>query len=245
MTQNVLLTGFEPFDKDPLNPSWEVARALDGWQPATPASAGGACTVRAVQLPCVFGDAIARLEQAVAQWQPTLVICLGLAGGRTEITPERVAINVDDARIPDNAGRQPVDTAVHAGGPAAYFSTLPIKAMVRDMRAQGVPAAVSNTAGTSVCNHIFYALMHHLATRAGGASGAISGAAPGTAAGGAAGSGAVRGGFIHVPTLPELAALHPGMPSMALATQVRGLQVAIETALAVQADVREVGGALH
>lgn len=219
---NVLLTGFEPFDKDPLNPSWEVARALDGWQPAAP---GGACTVRAVQLPCVFGDAIARLRQAVAQWQPTLVICLGLAGGRTEITPERVAINVDDARIPDNAGRQPVDTAVHPDGPAAYFSTLPIKAMVRDMRAQGVPAAVSNTAGTFVCNHIFYALMHHLATQGGGA--------------------AVRGGFIHVPTLPELAALHPGMPSMALATQVRGLQVAIETVLAVQADVREVGGALH
>jgi pyroglutamyl-peptidase len=203
-----------------------VARALDGWQPA---AKGGACTVRAVQLPCVFGDAIARLEQAMAQWQPTLVICLGLAGGRTEITPERVAINVDDARIPDNAGRQPVDTAVQAGGPAAYFSTLPIKAMVRDMRAAGVPAAVSNTAGTFVCNHIFYALMHHLAARAGGAAGA----------------GAVRGGFIHVPTLPELAALHPGMPSMALATQVRGLQVAIETALSVQADVREVGGALH
>ena len=217
---NVLLTGFEPFDKDPLNPSWEVARALDGWQPA---AMNAACTVRAVQLPCVFGDAIARLDEAMAQWQPTLVICLGLAGGRTEITPERVAINVDDARIPDNAGRQPVDTAVQAGGPAAYFSTLPIKAMVRDMRAAGVPAAVSNTAGTFVCNHIFYALMHRLAAQAGNAT----------------------GGFIHVPTLPELAALHPGMPSMALATQVRGLQVAIETALAVQADVREVGGALH
>ena len=224
MTQNVLLTGFEPFDKDPLNPSWEVARALDGWQPA---AMNAACTVRAVQLPCVFGDAIARLDEAMAQWQPTLVICLGLAGGRTEITPERVAINVDDARIPDNAGRQPVDTAVQADGPAAYFSTLPIKAMVRDMRAQGVPAAVSNTAGTFVCNHIFYALMHHLATQAGSASGAV------------------RGGFIHVPALPELAALHPGMPSMGLATQVQGVQIAITTALAVQADVREVGGALH
>ncbi len=220
MTQNVLLTGFEPFDKDPLNPSWEVARALDGWQPA---AMGGACTVRAVQLPCVFGDAIARLDESMAQWQPALVICLGLAGGRTEITPERVAINVDDARIPDNAGCQPVDTAVHADGPAAYFSTLPIKAMVRDMRAQGVPAAVSNTAGTFVCNHIFYALMHHLAKGARG----------------------VRGGFIHVPALPELAKLHPGMPSMALETQVRGLQVAIETAWAHQTDVCEVGGALH
>ena len=223
---NVLLTGFEPFDKDPLNPSWEVARALDGWQPA---AMNAACTVRAVQLPCVFGDAIARLDEAMAQWQPTLVICLGLAGGRTEITPERVAINVDDARIPDNAGRQPVDTAVQAGGPAAYFSTLPIKAMVRDMRAAGVPAAVSNTAGTFVCNHIFYALMHRLAAQAAHTTGA----------------GGVRGGFIHVPALPELAALHPGMPSMALATQVQGLQIAIETALAVRSDVREVGGALH
>ena len=228
MTQNVLLTGFEPFDKDPLNPSWEVARALDGWQPA---AMNAACTVRAVQLPCVFGDAIARLDEAMAQWQPTLGICLGLAGGRTEITPERVAINVDDARIPDNAGRQPVDTAVQAGGPAAYFSTLPIKAMVRDMRAAGVPAAVSNTAGTFVCNHIFYALMHRLAAPATGTA--------------LAGGGAVRGGFIHVPALPELAALHPGMPSMALATQVQGLQIAIETALAVRSDVREVGGALH
>ncbi|SEA54628.1 MULTISPECIES: pyroglutamyl-peptidase I [Acidovorax] len=215
-TPTVLLTGFEPFDKDPLNPSWEVARALDGWQPA-------GTVVRAVQLPCVFGEAIAHLDRALQQWRPTLVLSLGLAGGRAELTPERVAINVDDARIADNAGRQPVDVAVQPGGPAAYFSTLPIKAMVRDMRAQGVPAAVSNTAGTFVCNHIFYALMHRLA----------------------ASGGAVRGGFIHVPALPALAALHPGMPSMALETQVQGLQVAIQTALAVHADVRETGGQLH
>ena len=212
----VLLTGFEPFDGDAINPSWEVARALDGELP-------GGATVQALQLPCVFGAARDALWQALEGGRFDLLLSLGLAGNRPDVTVERIAINVDDARIPDNAGRQPVDTAVHAGGPAAYFSTLPIKAMVRDMRAQGVPAAVSNTAGTFVCNHIFYALMHHLATGAGG----------------------VRGGFIHVPTLPELAALHPGMPSMALATQVRGLQVAIETALAVQADVREVGGALH
>ena len=105
-----------------------MARALDGWQ-------HGGATVRAVQLPCVFGDAAVRLEQAMQQWRPALVVCLGLASGRSEITPERVAINVDDARIPDNAGRQPVDIAVATDGPAAYFSTLPIKAMVRAMRA--------------------------------------------------------------------------------------------------------------
>ena len=187
--------------------------------------------MRAAQLPCVFGDAVVRLQAAIAQWQPVLVICLGLAGGRSEITPERVAINVDDARIPDNAGRQPVDTAVQLHGPVAYFSTLPIKAMVRSLRAEGIPASVSNTAGTFVCNHVFYALMHHLAQ--------------GTTNEGRPQASAARGGFIHVPALPELAARHPGMPSMALATQVRGLQVSIETALSVVDDVREVGGALH
>ena len=231
MMPNVLLTGFEPFDQDPTNPSWEVARALDGWQPAVAGLAGDAFTVCAAQLPCVFGDAVVRLHAAIAQWQPVLVICLGLAGGRSEITPERVAINVDDARIPDNAGRQPVDTAVQLQGPAAYFSTLPIKAMVRNLRGEGIPASVSNTAGTFVCNHVFYALMHHLAQ--------------GTTNEGRPQASAARGGFIHVPALPELAARHPGMPSMALATQVRGLQVAIETALSVVDDVREVGGALH
>ena len=215
----VLVTGFEPFERDPVNPSWEVARSLDGWQHA-------GATVRAVQLPCVFGDAIAALDQALQQWRPSLVLCLGLAGGRCELTPERVAINVDDARIPDNAGRQPVDRPVEAGGPAAYFSTLPIKAMVHALREQGIPAAVSNTAGTFVCNHVFYALMHRLAAQV-------------------AQGQAVRGGFIHVPALPLLAARHPGMPSMALETQVLGLQTMVRTALDVREDLHETGGQLH
>jgi pyroglutamyl-peptidase len=212
-TETVLLTGFEPFDHDPLNPSWEVARALDGWQ-------HGGATVRAMQLPCVFDQSIAALEAAIHECQPALVVCLGLASGRSEITPERVAININDARIADNAAQQPIDTPVATGGPAAYFSTLPIKAMVRAMREEGVPAAVSNTAGTFVCNHIFYALMHQLA-----------------------GSGnAVRGGFIHVPALPELAAQHEGMPSLPLAQQVAALRAALRTALDVQEDIREGGG---
>ncbi len=216
---NVLLAGFEPFDTDPVNPSWEVARALDGWQQ-------GGATVRGVQLPCVFGDAQEALDAAIARWRPVLVVCIGLAGGRTEISPERVAINIDDARIPDNAGRQPVDAPVVAGAPAAYFSTLPIKAIVRDLRAAGLPASVSNTAGTFVCNHVFYALMHRLAQRPAGGT-------------------PVRGGFVHLPWLPEQAARHPGAPSMALETQARALRCLIATALAVQHDVRETGGALH
>lgn len=212
----VLLTGFEPFENEKLNSSWEVARALHGDVIAD-------ATVHAVQLPCVFGASIDALDTALAEVRPALVICLGYASGRGEITPERVAINIDDARIRDNAGHQPVDTPVVAGGPAAYFSNLPIKAMVRGMREQGVPASVSNTAGTFVCNHIFYALMHRLATRV------VAG---------------VRGGFIHVPVFPAHAAGHPGMMSMAQDTQVQGIREAIRVALTVQEDVRENAGRL-
>ena len=214
----VLLAGFEPFENDAVNPAWEIARSLDGW------TCEGA-VVHALQLPCVFGRAIDRLDEALGEWRPQLVLCLGAAGGRTEISVERAALNIDDARIPDNAGQQPIDTAVIAGGAAAYFSTLPIKAMVRDMRAAGLPAAVSNTAGTFVCNHIFYALMHRLATVP-----ALSRS---------------RGGFIHVPYLPEQAASKPGVASMALATQADAMRVAIRTALTVRNDVRETAGRLH
>ena len=213
----ILLTGFEPFDKDSVNPSWEVARVLDG-----ELIADG--VVHAVQLPCVFGAAMTALDEALARLQPTLIISLGLAGGRTEITPERVAINIDDARIPDNAGHQPVDQSVVRDAPAAYFSTLPIKAMVRHLRDVGIPAAVSNTAGTFVCNHVFYALMHRLSRRAG----------PG-----------VRGGFIHIPALPQQAARQPGMASMALDTQIQGIRTAIHTAMTVQQDLLENAGQLH
>ncbi|MCD2512131.1 pyroglutamyl-peptidase I [Comamonas endophytica] len=217
---NILLTGFEPFERDTLNPSWEVARALDGWSLELE---GRTARVHAVQLPCVFGASAEALREAMARLQPHLVVCMGLAGGRTEITPERVAINVDDARIPDNAGGQPIDEAIADGGPVAYWSTLPIKAIVRDMRAAGVPASVSNTAGSFVCNHVFYALMHALARDGQG----------------------VRGGFVHLPLLPQQAVHRPGLPSMALETQVEGMRQLLRTALTVQADVRETGGKLH
>ncbi|HVR49516.1 MAG TPA: pyroglutamyl-peptidase I [Pseudorhodoferax sp.] len=214
----VLVTGFEPFDGDALNPSWEAARALHGWQ------VDGA-TVQAVQLPCVFGQAVERLQAALAQHRPVLVVGLGLAAGRAEWQPERIAINCDDARIADNAGQQPIDTPVVAGAPAAYFSTLPIKAIVRALRAAGLPASVSNSAGTFVCNHVFYALMHSLRGQS-GASG-------------------VRGGFVHVPCLPEQAVGRPGVVGMALDAQVQALRVLLRTALAVQTDIAEEGGRLH
>ncbi len=211
----VLLTGFEPFGGERINPSWEAVRALDGWQ-------GGPAIVHARQMPCVFGAAIDTLASAIADIQPQLVLCVGQAGGRSEVSVERVAINLDDGRIADNAGHQPIDLPVVAGGPAGYFSSLPIKAMVRDLRAAGVPASVSNTAGTFVCNHIFYGLMHLLTAQPG-----------------------VRGGFIHIPYLPVQAAQFPGAPSMALETLIDALRIAVVTASTVREDVRETGGQLH
>ncbi|HWW05620.1 pyroglutamyl-peptidase I [Collimonas sp.] len=214
--QNILLTGFEPFEQEPLNPSWEAVRALDGW-PCEGAR------VAARQLPCVFGTALQVLDQLIAELKPVLVICVGQAGGRSQLSVERVAINVDDARIADNAGRQPIDQPICNDAPAAYFSTLPIKGLVKAMRAAGIPAEVSQTAGTFVCNHVFYGLMHRLATHA-----------P-----------EVRGGFIHIPYIPSQAARHPGQPSLALETVIDGLRVALQSAMTLHQDVIEGGGQLH
>ncbi|AZE56317.1 Pyrrolidone-carboxylate peptidase [Pseudomonas synxantha] len=170
--QTVLLTGFEPFDNDLVNPSWEAARQLDGVQVVEGVQIVARC------LPCAFATAGAYLAQLISELNPAMVIATGLAPGRSEMSIERVAININDARIPDNLGQQPIDTAVVVDGPAAYFSTLPIKAMVKALREAGVAAAVSQTAGTFVCNQVFFLLQHRLA-----------------------GTG-VRSGFIHVPSLP-------------------------------------------
>lgn len=214
MSKIVLLTGFEPFGGESVNPSWEAASRLDG------ESLMGA-VVAARRLPCVFGEALSVLRGEMAALRPALVVAVGQAGGRPELSLERVAINVDDARIADNAGHRPIDRPVVPGGPAAYFSTLPIKAQAAALRAAGIPAAVSQSAGTFVCNHVFYGLMH-----------ALTGAP-------------ARGGFIHIPYLPEQAAAHPGAPSMSLEMMVAGLRLALETALTATEDIVETGGATH
>lgn len=177
--QTVLLTGFEPFDNDLVNPSWEAARELDGVQVSEGVQIVARC------LPCAFATAGEYLAQLISELKPAMVIATGLAPGRSEISIERVAININDARIPDNLGQQPIDTAVVVDGPAAYFSTLPIKAMVKALRDAGFAAAVSQTAGTFVCNQVFYLLQHRLA-----------------------GAG-VRSGFIHMPSSPPA-----GQPSL-------------------------------
>lgn len=219
--KTVLLTGFEPFNKEPINPAWEAVRALGGWGEE-------GFTVEARQLACVFGQSIAEMAAAINEYNPSIVIAVGQAGGRCDLSVERVAINVDDAPIPDNLQRQLIDQPVIPDGPAAYFSTLPIKAIAHELRAAGLPASVSQTAGTFVCNHLFYGLMHIAAARQ-----KAGGFAP------------MRAGFIHIPYLPEQAARHPGAPSMALGNVVEGLKIAVKTALAVDLDVRELGGATH
>lgn len=213
-----LVTGFEPFGGDDTNPSWEVAQRLHGRVIA--ADGGTALRVQAVQLPCVFGLALQVLDAAITAHRPRVVLALGLAANRSELSVERVAVNLDDARIADNAGGQPLDAPVVPGAPAAYFSRLPVKAMVAAAQAAGVPAVLSHTAGSFVCNHVFYGLMHRLRRRH-----------------------AVRAGFVHVPATPGMP-LPPGVRPMSLDDQVRGVAALLAASLRPGADLAARGGAV-
>ena len=208
----VLVTGFDPFGGSAVNPSWDAVHALHERTIAGHRIVGG-------EIPTIFGTSLLRLEQLMEEHQPRLVVCTGQAGGRGAISLERVAINVNDARIPDNAGAKPIDVPIVPDGPAAYFTSLPIKAMLQALLNAGVRAEVSQTAGTFVCNQTFYGLMHLLARPRW----------QGT-----------RGGLVHVPWLPE-----QGQPSMRVEEIVRGLSLAIECALSTQHDIRKEAGALN
>jgi pyroglutamyl-peptidase len=210
----VLVTGFAPFGGESVNPSWQAVSLLGARRD----------DVAAVELPCEFEASLPVLRRAVEEHGPSLVVCTGQAGGRFEVTPERVAINLIDARIPDNAGAQPVDVLVVDGGPAAYFTTLPVKACVAAIRAAGVPASVSHTAGTYVCNQVFYGLMHLLATEFPG----------------------VRGGFVHVPFSPgQVAASGKAAPSLGVDRIADALEVLVDTALKTTEDLAVSAGAEH
>ncbi len=200
--RKILLAGFGPFGDDPLNAAIQVVRRLDGTRIMDAQVIGR-------ELPVIARESLRLLKTWLSELRPSIIVVVGQAAGRAEITPERVAINVDDFRIPDNRGVQPIDKPVVRGGPVAYWSTLPVKSMVNAMLRDGIPARVSNSAGTYVCNHVFYGLMHHLAS--------------------------VRrtvGGFVHVPLLPEQAARRLPMPSMGLEVTSVGLRVAVSAALA-------------
>lgn len=211
----ILLTGFEPFGGESTNPSWLAAQL-----------AAGALRTRgqeavAVEVPCVFGQSVDVLTDAVERFRPDIVLCVGQAGGRERVSIERVAINVDDARIPDNAGHQPIDESIVQGGPVAYFSTLPIKSCHEAVAAVGVAVEVSQTAGTYVCNSLFYGLMNLLSTRSG-----------------------IRGGFIHVPYSTEQGSAN-GKPGLEVADMATALVVIATTTASTTTDVRVTAGAEH
>lgn len=216
MSARMLVTGFQPFGGATMNPAWEAVRRL-------PDTIGGAEVVK-VEIPVVFGRASAAVDAAIEANRPDIVLCVGQAGGRCKITPEFVGINYIDARIPDNEGNQPLAKRVVEDGPDTYFSTLPVRAMAQAMNDAGVPAAVSFTAGTYVCNDVMYALLHSLATRF-----------PGT-----------RGAFLHVPYATEQATQLPAdTPSMPIETMAKGLEVALAAALEHMEDVALSVGTTH
>jgi len=194
----LLLTAFDPFGGDAINPALEAVKLV--------ADKIGRFDIVKLEVPTVFGKSIDTVAKAIEEEKPDVVLCIGQAGGRFEITPERVAINVDDARIKDNEGNQPIDTKIFEDGENAYFTTLPIKAMVEAIREANLPAAVSNTAGTFVCNHLMYGVLYTLAKK----------------------YPHIKGGFTHVPFIPaQVARRTPVAPYMALEDIKRGLEAAI------------------
>jgi len=215
MAGGVLLTGFEPFGGEASNPSWTVAEHLHG------STLADGTPVQALQLPCVFSQAWPVLQAAIAAQSPRLVLALGLAGTRTELCVERVALNWVDARIPDNAGAQPLDQPIVPEGPLAWRTRLPVKAMVQAMRAVGAPASVSYTAGTFVCNQLLFWITHTL-EQAHTAGQPLP----------------WRGGFVHVPPLP------PAAGGVDLALQVAAVRAALDVAWADGPDLAQAGGTL-
>lgn len=196
--KRVLLTGFDPFGGESINPAWEVVKKISGEELE-------GITIQTEQLPTVFNEAIHEAILAIDKDRPDIIVALGQAGGRPDISVERVALNINDASLPDNKQQMPQDTLVVEGGPAAYFSTLPIRTMVEAMRDAGIPARISNTAGTFVCNHTMYGILHYISERQ----------LP------------IRAGFIHIPYLPEQAVHHQGAPSMGLGDVTLALRVAL------------------
>ena len=205
----ILLTAFDPFGGEPVNPSWEAVRLL---------RAPAGTEVKKLLLPTVFGRSGDLLCAALAAERPDLTLCIGQAAGRPAITPERIGVNLMDASIPDNAGFQPQEEPVIPGAPAAYFARLPVAALAEAIRAAGVPARVSNSAGLFVCNALLCRLLHEIETH----------------------YPQMRGGFVHVPCLPEQAErLGKGaaLPSLTLPEIVRGLQAALAFCSRLEPDV--------
>lgn len=191
--KKLLITGFDPFGGETINPSWEAVKGL-------PVHIGD-YSVTKMEIPTVFGAAAEKVIQSAEDLCPDVILCVGQAGGRAAVTPEVIAINLQEARIPDNHGNQPVNIPVAADGPAAYFATVPVREMVQAIQAGGIPSALSYSAGAFVCNDVLYRLLHHF---------------HGTD---------TRAGFIHVPYLPQQA--KENQPSLPLEQITEALKLAI------------------
>lgn len=211
----IMLTAFDPFGGDKINPALEAVKLVrpELFQ----------AEIIKVEIPTVFGKSIRTALAAMQEHQPEVVFCIGQAGGRFDMTPERVAINLDDGRIPDNEGNQPIDSPIFEDGEPAYFSMLPIKAMVQSMKDAGIPASVSNTAGTYVCNHIMYGVLYHIHKRFPG----------------------MRGGFMHVPFTTEQIVNRPNTPGLSTEQIARGIEVSIQAIIDNPVDLNIAGGKEH
>ncbi|MCI8659058.1 MAG: pyroglutamyl-peptidase I [Lachnospiraceae bacterium] len=212
----ILLTAFDPFGQESVNPALESIKQI-------PQQIGDIQIIK-LAVPTVFYKSIDTVKAAIQKEQPDAVLCIGQAGGQYDLTPERVAINIDDARMKDNEGNQPIDCPIFPDGAPAYFSTLPIKAMVQKIRAAGIPASVSNSAGTFVCNHLMYGLLHTLASH----------------------YPHIRGGFMHVPYAPSQV-IHLSSPTPCLGIQdiAAGIEAAILAIAENQKDIRTAEGKIY
>lgn len=212
----ILLTAFDPFGGDLINPALEAVKQIPGQIDNI--------EIIKVEVPTVFRKSIATVQSAIEKERPDAVLCIGQAGGRYELTPERVAINIDDARIQDNEGNQPIDQPIFTDGAPAYFSTLPIKAMVQRIRAAGIPASVSNTAGTFVCNHLMYGVLYTIARH----------------------YPHIRGGFMHVPFVPSQVVNRPcPAPCLSIPDIASGIQAALLAIAENEKDILAAEGKTH
>ncbi|MBF1295853.1 MAG: pyroglutamyl-peptidase I [Parvimonas sp.] len=211
----ILVSGFDPFGGEKINPAIESVKLL-------PDEIKGAKIIK-VEIPTVARKSLKKLEEVIEIEKPDVVLSVGQAGGRTDISVERVGINMDDFRIKDNEGNQPIDEKIAKDGPDAYLVTIPIKAMVQKMIENKIPASVSNTAGTFVCNHVCYGMAHLASTKYPN----------------------MRTGFVHIPFLPEQVVDKRNMPSMPLELIAKGLEYAIEAIVENKEDIKVEGGATH
>ena len=212
--KKILVTGFDPFGEEKVNPALEVIKLLP--------KKIGENEVRILEIPTVYKKSVEKIEKEIESYKPDYVLSIGQAGGRASISIERVAINIDDFRIKDNEGNQPIDENIFEDGENAYFSTLPIKSIQDELSKNNIPSSISNTAGTFVCNHVFYGVRYLIEKKYKGK----------------------KSGFIHIPYLPEQVIGKADTPSMSLDNILKGIIIAIETIFSVEDDIKKLGGSI-